>query len=257
MNDIQKLHQLPALADNYIYVIEWNGKALALDPGEAAPLLEFLKEKDLHLEYVLITHGHVDHVKGLKEVKEKTECHVIGPDDEKIEGIDQTVEEGEELIFGPFTIDPLSTPGHAEFHLAYYFKEDKLIFTGDFLFGGGCGRLFEGTAAELFDSLQKICRFPGETRIYGGHEYTVKNLEFAKVIEPENGEVAARLVEAKRLRSEGRSTYPSTLELERKTNPFLRLEEEAVKRAVGLPEGSPLEVFTALRSKRDQFYPGM
>lgn len=261
MNNVEKkeigsgqyLYIIKILEDNYAYVLSWDNQALVVDPGEAEPILTLLENEGLTLINILVTHYHDDHTGGVQTLKKKTGCHVIGPDDERIPQLEQTVGEGEELLFGPFDIEVFSTPGHTKFHVIYFFRDLHLLFSGDTLFGGGCGRLTEGTPQEMWNSLEKISGLPDNTEIYCGHEYTVKNLEFALSIEPNNQQVKQRLEEAKKLQSEGKSTVPSVLAIEKQTNPFLRVGTRALQEALGLKETDPSSLFAHIRELKDKF----
>jgi len=249
----QSLYIIPVLEDNYVYVLAWESSALVVDPGEGKKVLSFLEKENLKLTNILCTHYHQDHTAGNEYLKRKTHCHVIGPEDDRIPGLEQSVADGEELLFGPFTIEVLSTPGHTRPHIVFFFQNTKLLFCGDLLFGGGCGRLFEGTPDEMWESLQKITTLPDETQIFFGHEYTLSNLEFAHHIEPNNAAVQKRLEEVTKMKDEGKFTTPTTLKTEKETNPYLRCDTQEVKDAVAMSTASPVEVFTHLRSLKDQW----
>jgi len=247
------LYIVPALEDNYIYLLSWEKTALVVDPGEGKKVLTILEDADLQLSSILTTHHHADHTGGNEILVKKTDCHVIGPDDNRVPKLEQSVDDGEELVFGPFTIEVIATPGHTKPHVSYFFRELNLFFGGDLIFGAGCGRLLEGTHEELWSSLQKVLAFPEETEIFFGHEYTLKNLEFAHHIEPKNGDVEKRLEEVRKLRDEGKSTVPTTLAEEKKTNPFLRANTPEMKEALAMPQATGLEVFTHLRTLKDNW----
>ncbi|MCB1107442.1 MAG: hydroxyacylglutathione hydrolase [Chlamydiia bacterium] len=246
----QTLYQLRILEDNYTYLLSWDQKALVVDPGEEEPITKLLETEKLTLINILVTHHHVDHTGGIEALTKKYGCHVIGPDDNRIPKLEQSVAEGEELLFGPFKIEVYSTPGHTKPHVIYFFPDLHLLFSGDLLFGGGCGRLFEGTPQEMYSSLEKVLALPDDTMIYCGHEYTVKNLEFAASLEPNNPAIQKRLEEAKRCVSEGKSTVPSTLREEKETNPFLRVDTQALQKAAGVSD--PISLFAHIRTLKDQ-----
>lgn len=247
------LMQFPALKDNYSYLLYWDALALAFDPAEAQPLLDMIKEKNLKLHAIFNTHHHSDHVKGNEELKSETECSVLGPDDENIPFLDQGLHDGEELIIGPLRIHVIATPGHTLSHIVFYLPDLGLLFSGDTLFGAGCGRLFEGTPEEMLDSLEKIKELPPSTKIFCGHEYTVANLSFAHMIEPQNKEIKERLDHAKSLREAGRSTLPLTLDEELCTNPFLRVQDTDLRKALNMQKSTDIEVFYELRKRRDSY----
>ena len=249
----QTLFILPALLDNYIYLLSWDTKALVVDPGEGEKVLEVLEQHQLKLTNILLTHHHADHVGGVEFLKEKTHCHVIGPEDGRLFFLDQVVNDREELIFGPFKIEILATPGHTQFHLSYFFSLLRLLFSGDFLFGGGCGRLFEGTPKQMCSSLDKIKELPAETSLFFGHEYTVKNLKFAAHIEPHNKAILDRLHATKALIEKGEFSVPSSLGIERATNPFLRLKDSKLRKALKMEKADEVDVFSHLRLLRDKW----
>lgn len=248
----RELFQIRVLEDNYTYVLSWDHEAFVVDPGDGKPVLALLNEEQLKLQNILITHYHEDHTGGIDDLKRKTEVHVIGPDDARIPELEQTVDDKEELLFGPFSIEVLSTPGHTKPHIVYFFRDLHLLFSGDLLFGGGCGRLFEGTPAEMWHSLEKVAVLPDDTLIYCGHEYTLSNLQFANTLEPQNQAVKQRLEEVKQCVNEGKPTVPSTLGLEKKTNPFLRAADPALQKALGTTETDPVAVFAQIRLLKDQ-----
>lgn len=247
------LHLMNAFEDNFIYALMWDKKFLVIDPCEAAPLLDIVEREGLDLATILITHSHDDHIGGLFELKKKYNPYVIASELNLIEGIDQSVGDKEELLTGPFQIETMSTPGHCLDHISYYFKNIGILFCGDTLFGGGCGRLIQGSAKEQFTSLEQIAKLSAETRLCFGHEYTVKNLEFAISVGGGNEATEVRLKDSREKRQEGRATAPSTLELELKTNPFLRTSDSAIRAHLKMETASDLEVFTELRAMRDRF----
>lgn len=249
------LYQLKILEDNYTYILSWGKDALVVDPGESAPILELLEKEGLTLVNILVTHYHDDHTGGIKALVDKTECHVIGPDDERVPKLEQSVDEGEELVFGPFEIEVYSTPGHTKPHVVYFFRDLHLLFSGDLLFAGGCGRLFEGSPDEMWNSLEKVLALPNDTMIYCGHEYTETNLKFANSIEPKNLAIQKRLDQVQKLSSEGKATVPSTLGIEKETNPFLRAKTEELQEALGLLGSDPATVFAHVRELKDNFHP--
>jgi hydroxyacylglutathione hydrolase len=256
---------VPALRDNYIWLIRPPGNqssnpaepasagAVIVDPGDAAPVLAALAQHRLRPLAVLITHRHPDHVAGVPELRRRYALPVYGP-----AGIepapDHFLYEGDTVTLdGGLDLHVLEIPGHTREHIAYH--GHGLLFCGDTLFAGGCGRLLGGTAPQLYASLQRLAALPDETRIYCGHEYTLVNLRFAARIEPENARLAARLDETMRLRERGMAAVPSTLAEEKATNPFLRCHVAAVKRAAerfcDRPLNTDLEVFAMIRAWKD------
>ncbi len=250
---------IPAFKDNYIWLLNQPGsdKATVVDPGDAAPVLEYLQNHGLQLANILVTHHHWDHSGGIPALKARYDCRVFGPAGESIEGLDQRLREGDEISLD----DPdtcfriLDIPAHTSGHIA--FVDEKNLFCGDTLFAAGCGRLFEGSAAQMWHSLCKLAALPDATRVYCGHEYTLANLQFARQADPDNHKVIQRLEKVARQRDEDQVTLPSTIGLERETNPFLRchlppLASVAAGRSDATPE-SPEQVLAVIRAWKDQF----
>jgi len=244
---------IPALSDNYIYLIRQNNRAIAIDPGDARPLLKALRKDSLTLTHILNTHHHLDHIGGNKIIKSSTNCTVIGPDDARIPILDTPVHEGENFSIGGLTFQVIFVPGHTRSHLAFFVPEKKWLFSGDTLFAGGCGRIFEGTPQQMLASLRKLMQLPKETLVFCGHEYTLKNLQFAAMIEPQNADIQQRLNEVIALRKQKQATVPTTLEIELKTNPFLRTDQPALKKALNMENDDDVAVFAAIRAMKDQF----
>lgn len=216
---------IPVLNDNYAYLLELpSGEHAAVDPGEAEPVIDVLEDRGIALDYILCTHHHGDHVAGNKDLKAKYNCRIIGPEKDKarIPGIDQGVVESESLDVGGENIEILETPGHTSGGICFYLPGSGIIFTGDTLFSMGCGRLFEGTPEQMWNSLQKIMALPGDTLIYCGHEYTLDNAKFCMDVEPDNEALKKRYEEVLALRGQNKPTIPSTLNQEKDTNAFLR-----------------------------------
>lgn len=248
---------LPAFHDNYIWGLASGGKALVVDPGDAAVVTDWLEENGLTLETILVTHHHLDHIGGLQVLKDRHRPRVYGPD-EDIAGLDRTLLGGETLDLGVFgSAQVLAVPGHTRGHIAFYFREHDLLFCGDTLFSAGCGRLFEGTAAQLYASLEVLAQLPEQTLVCCAHEYTLANLRFAATVEPENSKRTVRETEVQGLRQAGRPSLPVRLGAELQYNPFLRCHEPTVIAAAAHVAGRPLtpgvEVFTALRAWKDRF----
>jgi hydroxyacylglutathione hydrolase len=242
MTPTLKVNIIPVLKDNYTYVLQSpSGETAIIDPGEAAPVITFLKRFELQPDYIFITHHHADHVGGVQELKETYPLKVIGPGAEadKIKLLDEKVDENSIFTFGNERIRIISTPGHTAGHIVYYFPQSGILFSGDTLFSMGCGRLFEGTPHEMFLSLQKLKALPDETLVYCGHEYTVSGARFSHHIEPHNEEIQNQLDLAKELRRKDTPTLPTTIGMEKKTNVFMRAETAAA--------------FAELRRKKDIF----
>lgn len=251
---------VPILFDNVVWILTGGAsdEAVVVDPGEAVPVQRELEARRLRCAAVLVTHHHADHTDGIAQLVERWHCPVFGPDDSRIPILDHPVREGETVATGGCAFDVLEVPGHTASHIAFRI-EDRLL-TGDTLFAGGCGRLFEGSPADMFRSLQRLAAFPPQYQIACAHEYTVDNLRFAREVEPENRRLAERLDAMLDLRRRGLPTLPSRLEEELDTNPFLRTAHpdviDAAARRAGrsLPPG--LEVFTVLRAWKDGWKAG-
>jgi hydroxyacylglutathione hydrolase len=248
----------PLLFDNYAYLLVWDSEAAVVDPGEAFPILKILEDRGLKLTTILNTHYHSDHVGGNEELKQQTGCQVIGPDDTRVPGLDRAVGNGDSMTFGSSTVEVIATPGHTRSDVCYYMRpclDDKhgAVWTGDTLFIGGCGRLYEGSPELMWESLLKLATLPPDTLVYPGHEYVIENFEFALTIEPENQTVRERLSDIREIRKAGRTTVPSTIREERLTNPFLRAAGPEMGVAIGMPHASAVEVFTELRKRKNEF----
>lgn len=244
---------IPALSDNYIYLIQEGNQAIVIDPTEAKPLMEVLYKDNLILTHILNTHHHYDHVGGNESIKSATHCCIIGPDDRRIPALDTPAHEGENFSIGTLTFQVISVPGHTTSHIAFFVREKKWLFSGDTLFSGGCGRLFEGTPEQMLTSLRKLMQLPKETLLFCGHEYTLKNLQFAATIEPNNVDIQHRLDRVKAQRQRQEPTVPTTLEIEFKTNPFLRVDQADLKKALNMEKATDVEVFSKIRAMKDRF----
>jgi len=252
-----EVHQFPCLEDNYGYLIRdaATGVTATIDTPSATAILAELQKKGWRLDFILNTHHHEDHAGGNLELKATTGCRIAGPgaDADRIPGIDIRLGEGDIFELGSRRARVLDTPGHTRGHVVYVFDADHAAFVGDTLFAMGCGRLFEGTPAQMWDSLQKLLPLPDETRVYCAHEYTQKNAHFALTVEPGNADLAARVAEVDRLRAMGLPTIPSTMGRERLTNPFLRPDSAGLKATLGLADAGPVEVFAETRRRRNSF----
>ncbi len=245
---------IPAFKDNYIWLLTRGQRAAVVDPGDAAPVLARLEADGLVLESILITHHHADHQGGVAALVERWQPEVFAPAAESITGCSRPLSGGERIEVLGQSLDVMAVPGHTLGHLAY--RAPGVLFCGDTLFGAGCGRLFEGTAAQMSASLEAIAALPPETLIYCAHEYTEMNLRFALAVEPDNPALLQRVAKVAALRAAGQSSVPSTLADELATNPFLRCAEPVVV-AAGAQHGaagtSKEAVFAAIRGWRNNF----
>jgi hydroxyacylglutathione hydrolase len=232
---------VPAFSDNYIWLVrdEASGETVVVDPGDAAPALAEVERRGWRVTQVWNTHHHWDHSGGNLAMKETTGCTVSGPAAENIPGRDVALAEGGELRIGDHIGRAIEIPGHTLGHIALIFDEDRIAFVGDTLFAMGCGRLFEGTAQQMYHSLQRLAGLPQDTALYCGHEYTLANARFAAHAEPGNGAIASRLEQVAALRASGEITLPTSVAQERDTNPFVR--------------ASNWEEFARLRAEKDSF----
>jgi hydroxyacylglutathione hydrolase len=250
---------IPAFKDNYIWCLHDGTQAWVIDPGDAAPVRSFLSKRQLPLSGILITHHHSDHIGGVTElIRDNPLTAVCGPDNPAIAGITHKMREGDSLALLGLAFSVLEVPGHTLDHIAYFSATPArpIVFCGDTLFAAGCGRLFEGTAEQMYGSLRKLAALPATTAIYCTHEYTLANLRFAQAVEPENAAIKERSIAAAQTRARGEPTLPSTLQLELATNPFLRIDQPAVRRASqnqGQVSTENVQIFAALRSWKDHF----
>ena len=244
---------ISAFQDNYIWLIENGSQAAIVDPGDAAPVIAALNKQGLKLSTILITHHHADHIGGVDRLIREYSPTVYAPKKEHYAFAHTAVSEGE-LINLPdlnLTLEAMDVGGHTLGHLAYYGA--NLLFCGDTLFGGGCGRLFEGTPEQMLRSLQKIAQLPAETLVYCAHEYTEHNLQFAKSVEKNNADLNKRILAARATRAAGLATIPSSIGLELATNPFLRCDSTEIRQTLAMQQADTVEVFARLRQMRNQF----
>ncbi len=252
---------LPAFNDNYLWLLHRNGLAAVVDPGDGEVVLAALRERGLRLAAILVTHHHADHVGGLAALRREWEVPVYGPRAEagKIPGLTHLLDDGDRLSLPGLglSFEVLAVPGHTLGHIAYHAAAEKLLFCGDTLFVGGCGRLFEGTPQQMYASLQRLSALPGDTAVYCAHEYTLSNLDFARSAESGNSTVASEIIRVQDLRARQQPSVPSTLQREREFNPFLRCSESALAQSASAHAGKPLhdavEVFAVLRRWKDSY----
>lgn len=259
------LHPVEAFSDNYIWVLDDGQRALVVDPGDAAPVRAYLAARSLRLDTILITHHHPDHVGGVAALMaDAPDARRIGPANEAMPVPVQPVRGGDTVQALGLGFQVIDVPGHTAGHVAYFSAAGAapggapLLFCGDTLFSGGCGRLFEGTPAQMLDSLERLAALPDDTRVCAAHEYTLSNLKFARHVEPDNRALADYETRCQARRTEGRPTLPSSIATERRINPFLRAREPGVARRVRahaqLPDdASVVPVFAALREWKNTF----
>lgn len=250
---------LPAFADNYIWMLHDGSDAVVVDPGDEVPVQQALDLHGLALRGILVTHHHPDHVGGVDALRTRLRGSVWGPAQERIPPPFEALRDGDSITMLWFRMQVMDVPGHTAGHVAYLIEvpdEPPMLFCGDTLFSAGCGRLFEGTPAQMHESLSKLADLPPDTRVYCAHEYTLSNLRFAQAVEPKNDAIRLALQRCEQLRAAGASTLPSTVAEERRINPFLRCAEPAVvssARAHGASDASPVAVFAALREWKNGF----
>lgn len=256
-----QVYRLPALSDNYVFLLHdpVNNVAAVVDPAEAAPVLQQLRKLGASLIAIFNTHHHGDHVGGNTELLQHfPEAIVYGGAEDKgrIPGQQVFLQEGDRVSFGDRTAEIFFVPGHTRAHIAYYFPptnsdEPGDLFCGDTLFAGGCGRLFEGTPSQMVNSLGKLRHLPDNTRVWCAHEYTLKNLQFALVVDSQNADLQTRVAEVQAARHRSEATVPSLLGIEKRTNPFLRWDDPALKKVVRAED--EIQAFSRLRGMKDHF----
>jgi hydroxyacylglutathione hydrolase len=254
------IHPVPAFRDNYIWVIHNRDYAVVIDPGIASPVIDYLQTEKLQLGAILITHHHSDHTGGIAGLRQSSAVPVYGPGNEAIVEVTHPVRENDQIDFPqlPLRLTVMDIPGHTRGHIAYYGTDPfALVFCGDTLFSCGCGRIFEGSAQQMYQSLQKLSRLPEDTNIYCTHEYTLSNIRFARAVDPENRKLIQLEITAQQLRQQNIPTLPTPLLLEKAVNPFLRCDQQALiesaqqHAATTLPD--PLSVFSVLREWKNNF----
>ncbi|HES75663.1 MAG TPA: hydroxyacylglutathione hydrolase [bacterium] len=253
------IHPIPAFEDNYIWLLVDGNHAAVIDPGQADPVIDYLENHQLKLKAILLTHHHYDHIDGAQTLRERYPCPVYGPKMHEIDTLAQS--EGDSIDLSSDGLgrwQVIATPGHTLDHLAYFSPSSPpVLFCGDTLFGAGCGKLFEGTAEQMQSSLEKIRALPDDTLIYCGHEYTEDNLRFATLAEPDNRAIHQRIASSRAQRARNEPTLPSTLALEKATNPFLRWDDAELlaqaEQHVRHNLDSPASVFAAVRAWKDAF----
>ena len=252
-----KIEIIPCLNDNYSYLIhdEISNTVAIVDPSEFIPCDTIISKNYKKLDFILNTHHHYDHVGGNEELKKKYNSKVLGFENDKnrIPQIDTVLKDNQEFKIGTFNFTTIFIPGHTSGHVAFYFKKERVVFSGDTLFSLGCGRVFEGTYKQMFQSLNKLKNLPGETKVYCGHEYTFKNLEFCLKFNPNNDFLKKKKDDIKLSLKNKKPTIPSTIADEIKANIFFRVNDPDVKKAINLENSPDIEIFTKLRDLKDNF----
>jgi len=256
MNGLE-IRQVPVLSDNYVYLVHdtATGKTACVDPAVAPPVIDAAKDLGWDISHILVTHPHYDHTDGISEIVAAFGAQVYGsrPDFGEIPKCDHGVMQGDVVELGASKAKVLEVPGHTAHHVAYHFEADQALFVGDTLFSLGCGRLFGGTAGQMWNSLKKLRSLPTATRVYCAHEYTNANADFALSVDPDNVDLQARADEVQRLREHGQPTVPTTIESEARCNPFLRCDIPAFKAQLGMADRDADRVFAEIRTRKDNF----
>ena len=252
-----QIHQFLCLSDNFGVLLHdpETRRTATIDAPEAGPILEALACKGWELTDILVTHHHADHTQGIPALKAKYPgARIAGPAKEadKIGCLDVLLNEGDSVHVGALEAEIIEVPGHTAGHIAFYFEDEDVLFAGDTLFALGCGRPFEAPPAVLFHSLMKLARLRGETQVYCGHEYTLSNARFAVSVDGANTLLRERAAEIERLRAAKAFTLPTTIAIERATNPFLRADDPSLKAALGMADADATEVFAALRERKNR-----
>ena len=246
-------HQFSCRSDNFGVLVHSpeTGETASIDAPDAGAVRAALSQRGWKLSHIIVTHHHMDHVEGIGELKAETGCTVIGPANPAIPAVDRTVGDGDRFEFAGENIEVIATPGHTLDMLNYHFTDSGVVFTGDTLFALGCGRVFEGSAEQMWNSLQKLAALPSETKIYCGHEYTLANGRFALTVDGENPKLQARMKKIEKLRSDGEPTLPTEMAIELETNPFLRAADPQIRKNLGMESASDAEVFAEIRKRKD------
>lgn len=251
------IEQFACRQDNFCLLIHdpMTGETAAIDAPDGEMIAKFVDQSQWGLTQLLITHHHQDHVEGIPLLKEKFGARVYGPalEAKTISSLDQTLNDGDTFEFAGRKVEVIHTPGHTLGHICYHIPSEKLLFAADTLFALGCGRLFEGTAADMWMSLQKLMALPDDTTVYCGHEYTLANAKFAITVDPENAALIDRFERIREMRDKDIATLPTAIGYEKRTNPFLRVSDPAIRTHLGMVSASDEEVFAELRRRKDNF----
>jgi len=252
-----ELVTIPCLSDNYAYLIHdaETGQTAVIDVPETGPILAALEAHQWRLTDILITHHHDDHIQGVDALRARTGARVLGAaaDAHRLPRLDQTLTEADSVFLGRDPARVIDVPGHTLGHIAFHFPDSRLCFTADSLMSGGCGRLFDGSPAQMHASLRKLAALPPDTLVCSGHEYTAANLRFAATLEPDNPQLTSRIAEVAARSAKGEPTVPVRLQIELDTNPYLRVHLPALRTAVGLPDADDVTVFAEIRARKDKF----
>lgn len=252
-----EIEQFPCLNDNYGYLLHdvSSGATAAIDTPEVAPILGALKRRGWQLTHILNTHHHYDHAGGNNELKSLTNCQIIGPAGEasRIDGIDSAVDQGDDFMLGSTRIEVLNVGGHTLGHIAYFLPDHVTAFVGDALFVLGCGRIFEGTAEQMWQSLSRLATLPPQTVVYCAHEYTMSNAKFALSIDTDNVALQERVKQFEAARAKNLPTVPTTIRDELQTNPFLRPDEAEIRKNLAMLDAPTVDVFAEIRRRKDNF----
>lgn len=250
-----ELVMIPCLADNFAYLIHSpdSGETALIDAPEAGPILKAIESRGWHLGQIILTHHHADHIQDAEKTRAATGAKILGAakDRHRLPSLDQALEDGDRIRVGGEGGIVIGVPGHTTGHIALYFPDSALLFTADSLMAAGCGRLFEGSAEQMWQSLQKLAALPAETRVCSGHEYLDMNLSFARQMEPDSKAIPARIAKVAALRAAGQPVMPWRLDEELETNPFLRADLPALRRATGLLDAPASAVFAEIRRRKD------
>ncbi len=249
--------QFISRSDNFSVLLHdaKSGKTAAIDAPDADPIIAACKERGWTLTDIFVTHKHFDHIEGIPALQAAYECEVIGPEASAAETgmYDRTVKDGDSFEWAGVRFEVMETPGHTLDHVSYYLPSEKLVFVGDTIFSLGCGRVIEGDYPMMWDSLKTLRALPDDTTLYCGHEYTLANGKFALTVDPSNAALKQRVAEVEKLRAAEKPTLPTTIAAEKATNPFLRADDPAVMKAVGMANAKPGEVFAEIRKRKDKF----
>lgn len=248
---------IPCLSDNYAFLLRdrQSGKVALIDVPEAAPISAKLNELGWTLTDIWLTHHHPDHIQGVPDLIAEHPARIYGAkaDSHRLPKLDQALMEGETFQFGDHDVKVMDVSGHTVGHIAFYVPDADTVFTADSLMALGCGRLFEGSPSQMWDSMQKLMKLPEETTVCSGHEYTQSNAKFALTVDPENAALISRSREIDQARKDGRPTVPSTLSLELQTNPFLRPADPGIRSQLGMENATDTDVFAEIRARKDKF----